>query len=329
MQKIVNTALIMTLISVVIITVSFLWGQDKKKMVDSTVNDITVKNDLQTHGIEVIASTDANFNTKLAQYIGNYNEVIPLADVAKPFAVFIKNNSQKEIVGISLRWQFVKSNGEINEANQIETSPGVLMGMKPRDPFMIGKTSLINDNSLKFFSYFQSIGTELLNAFKSNRSKRFKYKLNPEQAQNYISDVESQKQMLLKDVSNVSVVIDAVVFNDGTFVGENQSFLFEIMSGLIQARRDFLKKLREAEQSGKSNTDNLNKFISEMKSITAERRPTLKYLNGEDTFNQTYRYQMSGFIDEISSKRSRATDIYIVKDFLAVKDSDFIELKRK
>lgn len=95
-----GTVLLVVLFLIVILTVGFVWTQTIDTTKKPTVRDIdsknmknlTVKNDLQNHDIEVIAPTDANFNAELTQYIGNYNEVIPLVNVAKPFTVFIKNN---------------------------------------------------------------------------------------------------------------------------------------------------------------------------------------------------------------------------------------------
>lgn len=292
------------------------------------VENITIKNDLQTHGVEVVPSTDANFNSELVRLIGNYTEVIPLTEAAKPFGVLIKNNSQKEIVGVSLRWQFVKFNGEISETSQIETSPGVLLGMKPRDKFMLGKTSLINRNSLRYFTCFQSVETQILNAFKSNRSKRFNYELSPKQAEELISNVETQKLMMFNDVSSVVIIIDGGIFNDGTFIGENKTFLFESVSGMIQARKDFLEKLREVKLAEKSDTDSLNRFLSETESLFTMDQPNLNYRSGEEAFNQTYKYKMNNFINEVANKRSRMADNTILNDFLAVKDSDIIELKK-
>lgn len=317
-------SLTVVLVIVGLLTLCFAW----KDNINATEN-LTVKNDLQKFGVEIISPNNENFNNALTQYVGSYNEVNPLVEAAKPFAVFIQNNSEKEIVGISLRWKFTKFDGKISEVNQIETSPGILMGMKPHDAFMVGKTSLINSNSLKFFSYFPSIGEELLNAFKSNRSKRFVYKLGSEQIQSYTSSIEAQKKLIISDVLNVSVVIDGVIFNDGTFIGENQSFLFESMSGLLQARKNFIKKLRVKNQSLQNDTDNLNESVSDIKSITTESRPTLKYVDGKDAFDQNYNFYMNSLIGEIKGKRLKAKDNYIVKDFLKVKNSDFIDLKRK
>lgn len=324
MKRIISSMLLIVVLFIVALIVIFAWKGSNK-----TVNNLTVQNDLQNYGVEIVSATDENFNDELTSYVGNYNAVNPLVEAAKPFAIFVKNNSVKEIVGVSLRWEFTKPNGEIIQASQIESSPGILMGMKPRDPFIIGKTSLINSNSLKFFTYFQGIGEELLNAFKSNRSKRFRYHLGSEETQHYISGIESQKKAVLKDISNVSVVIDAVIFNDGTFIGENKSFFFESMNGRLQARRDFLKKLRENYQSRKSDTENLNESISNIKSINTEKLSALNYLNGNDAFKQSYERYMASLDSEIKSKRLRAKDDFIVKDFLEAKDSEFIELKRK
>ena len=337
MKKIITTTTITVLFSIGVLLVGLVLSQNTKKTENFTVDEekqdmknLVIKNNLQAHGIEVVAPTDADFNAELQQYTGKYNEVIPLVDGTKPFSFFIKNNSSKEVVGIALRWEFVKSNGEVQKSNQIETSPGVLMGIKPQDPFMIGKTSLINNNSHRFMSYFSDIAQQLLNVFKSNTYKRFEYKLSSEQAQNYISDVESRKRMIFKDVLNVSVFIDAIIFNDGTFIGDNQSFLFEQMSAMIQARRDFIKKLREAKQSGKSDTEAFNEFISRTGLTAADRQPTAKYpVNGKEAFDYTYKWQTANYIDEVNRKRTITTDRFILKDLLVVEDSSFIDLKRK
>src|SRR5688572_20163574 len=243
---------------------------------------ISIKNDLEGYGVGVGGPNDAGFNAELAQYVGeqNYDEVIPLVDSVKPLALFLKNDSSKEIVGIALRWQFTDTYGEINESNQIESTPGVLMGMKPLDPFMIGKTSLINPKSSRFITYFQSVGMSIENFFKSNRSKRFEYKLDHNQAQRHAFDIQSQRQFLpLKGASAVSVVVDAIIFNDGTFVGENRTFFFELMNGSVQARRDFLRQLRDTKQIGKDDANMLDDFISEVEATKAdpirwERKPS-------------------------------------------------------
>ncbi|MDQ3712023.1 MAG: hypothetical protein M3388_07365 [Acidobacteriota bacterium] len=134
------------------------------------MTDFEIKNNLQKFGIEIISPTDANFDSELTRRIGDFDVVLPLVEAAKPLVGFIKNNSSKEVVGISLRWDFIKSDGEeVFSSSGGVSSPGVLMGKKPRDPWMVGKTSLINSNELRFFSYFFDVVQTIQNI--NNRVK--------------------------------------------------------------------------------------------------------------------------------------------------------------
>lgn len=138
-MKIMTAILIMALSLVVTLTVGFIWRQSAKNMIN-----LETINNLQRYGVEIVSSTDANFNAEMIQYTGGRNTVVPLVEAAKPLAIFIKNNSPKDIIGVSLRWNFVKLNGEVHTSRQIESITGGLMGRKPIDPWMVGKTNLIN-----------------------------------------------------------------------------------------------------------------------------------------------------------------------------------------
>jgi len=99
------------LISVLLITAGLILAQsaqdtnslNSEKTYHKSMTNLAVKNNLQKYGIEVIQSTNPNFETELAKYIGENKNLAQLVNTAAPFAFFIRNNSGKEVVAISLR----------------------------------------------------------------------------------------------------------------------------------------------------------------------------------------------------------------------------------
>jgi len=326
----VSTCVVMLLI----ISAGALFQEGRLTQVDgqptSNRMDFSVQNNLQEFGVRVVESNDLSFDALLREYVGqsNYDKVLPLISAAKPSAIFIKNESEKEIVGVALRWLFVGNNGTITEAKQIESSPGALLGMKPRDPFMVGKTSLINGNSVRYFTHYHGLATPVINFFKSNSFKRFKYSLDSQHLESLISYAEYEKNTALKDVKAISVIVDAIIFKDGTFVGENRAHLIELTKGTIQARRDFLKEVREAKRLNKSDAQALDDFVSNAARRESTTKTGIQKLSeGDEAFNQSYESHVNEYAREIATKRLRATDAAIVKDLLATNDLDFIELR--
>ena len=293
--------------------------------------NLSVQNKLHSSGVKVITPSDSSFEIEVKSYVGsqNYDKVTPMVQAVEPAAIFIRNETRNEIIGIALRWQFVRTDGTVEEVNQIESSPGVLIGMKPRDPFMVGKTSLINPNSVRFLTHFRAVGMPILNFFKSNRSKRFEYQFSQTDIQNRVFDVAKEKETLLKDVKQVLVILDSIVFNDGTFIGDNQTLFFEMTRATIQARKDFLADLRESKRSNRSDKDTLDGFISKFSNRTSSLNDSSQPLSkAEEVFQRSYQSHMAGYVTEIANKRLKASDGTILNDFLKTKESDFIELRR-
>ncbi len=291
---------------------------------------LTIQNDLSAYGIEVVGPENTNFDNELRVYVGpnSYVGAAALVNAAKPLAIFIKNDSENDVVGLALRWKFVTSNGELKEMNQVQSSPGILMGMVPRDPSLIGKTSLINAKTLRFLTYYESVGTQIGNLFKSNRSERIAYQLDSKRVENSLAEMARQNQGAINGASEMVVVLDAVIFSNGTCVGRDESFLFESINGLVQAKRDFLNDLRAAKQNGKSDKgalDELSLKHSASSSPERSRRPA----TGKEAFEKAYQSSLADLTNEIDKKRLHATDEEIASDFLAVRDSDFIKLKKE
>jgi hypothetical protein len=306
-------------------------SQSPNKNVQNMKN-LTTRNDLQNYGVEIIPSSSENFDYELKQYTGSKDSLISLVESARPFAFFIKNNSPKEIVGVSLRWKFTDSNGRSVEIPQSEANPGVLMGIKPLDPRMAGKTSLINSGAIKFFTYFNDlIGHKI--AFANMRFKNpsidYKYQIDSGNTESDISNLNSQKVEYFSRYTDFSMSIDGIVFNDGTFVGADENFFFDTLNGDIQARKDILTALSEARSAGKKDANILEDILAKTSNISANLE-ALRSGNAtrEQVFDFSYKNYLKNLRNELVMKRARMSDDYIISQLQIARLSDFVTLHK-
>lgn len=296
--------------------------------------ELLIVNDTQKHEIHVIGPSDSRFNAALNEYTGDGNRLDPLIQAAKPLALFIKNDSDHEIIGVSLRWKFLKSTGEVREVPQIEVNPGVLIGLKPLDPFMIGKTSIMNRGTVRFFSYFvMSIQQKIMLANMKSRNPNVSYPnkidMTPQEISSISQEVTLQKEKLLESISSITVSVDGILFEDGTFVGDDKNFFFDLMRGRTQARKDLLIQIEEARQAGKSDEEILSVFLSDISLVRQPGRTgNSSYENSEEAFQSGYKSSMKSLRREFALQRSKMPDSLVLGRFRSVKLSDFITLRK-
>lgn len=305
------------------------------------MTDFSIENNVKDFGIEFITPHDADFDAVLKQFIGEYEVVIPLVEAAKPTVGFIKNNSLREVVGISLLWSYFYADGQLAYSTPDGVStPGVLMGVKVRDPLLVGKTSLINSNELRFFSNNQIVSGTIENTHKKVRSPIMRYEPNSDDIEKWISHVKlDQKQGIMEKISLVTVSVAGMFFNDGAFIGSNRGFFFESTSGLLKARRDFLQSLRRIKSSGKSDLEVLEEIVADIsgiieslpehKPVPPSLRPGSRYADAEEAFNHHYRIHLKHLKEEILRKKEAFPEEKIINRFLRVEDADFIDVYKE
>ncbi len=162
-----------------------------------------------------------------------------------------------------------------------------------------------------------------------------KYNPTAEEIQGNISYIEYRKSSpIMRDVSKAAVSFDGMLFNDGTFVGNNRDFFFELTNGSIQATRDSLIKLREARASGKSDSEILTQFVEEISETMlqipeTESRPGIRFVDGQDAFNHGYKSKLKSFKETVIRRKTKFSDTIIISDYLEVEDADFIDIHRE
>ncbi len=305
------------------------------------MTDFSIENNVKDFGIEFITPNDADFDAVLKQFIGQYDAVIPLVEAAKPLVGFIKNNSLREVIGISLQWSYFYPVGQLAYSTPDGvSSPGVLMGIKVRDPLLVGKTSLINSNDLRFFSNSQIVSQTLENTRKKVRSPIVRYEPNSDDIEEKVSWVKlEKKQGIMGKISLVTVSVAGMFFNDGAFIGSNKGFFFESKAGYIKARRDFLQNLRRIKSSGKNDREVLEEVVAdiskiiesipEYKPVPPTIRPGSHYADAQEAYNHGYRIHLKHLKEEILRRREKFPEEKIINEFLQVEDADFIDVYKE
>lgn len=303
--------------------------------------DFSVKNNVKDFGIEFVTPSDADFDATLKKFIGNFDVVVPLVEAAKPLVGFIKNNTPEEIIGISLQWSYFYPDGQLAFATPDGVStPGILMGMKVRDPLLVGKTSLINSNEMRFFSNNFSVSQTVENAYKKLRSPQMRYEPKSDDIESQIAFVKlQQKQGIMGKISSVTVSVAGMFFNDGAFIGSNEGFFFESTSGSVKARRDFLKKLRKIKSFGKNDDEVLEEVVAniseiiesipEHQPVPPSIRPGSRFADAQESYNHGYRIHLKHLKEDILRRTERFPATQLVNEFLRIEDTDFIDVYKK
>jgi hypothetical protein len=172
------------------------------------------KRDLPQQGVQIITPVEESFDYIASKY---FNGTIPAS--GQPFSVFIKNSSNKMVVAYALTWEFAKTDGKIMSNTVGYSEPGVLMGDEiPND---LKHTTAILPHEVRCFSW----GSQIM----------------PEESRDY-DQVRAMLESQLSEATDLTVSLDGVVFDDGSFVGPNMVF-FQQMQALVNAKIDLLREV--------------------------------------------------------------------------------------
>jgi hypothetical protein len=277
-------------------------------------------NDLQKYGIELVGISDEHFVDTLKRYVGDVPvDIGPAIEVVKPLGVLLVNNSERDVVGCRLRWEFSKVVGENHIFASGSATPGVLMGMKVHDPTLVGKCSLIAAGDIMLTSHNCSV-------------ERILEGLGVRHRTHVMSGMSGASDSLPKieadpTLSGVSVSVDGIFFDDGGFAGPDSYFFFDSMRGSVQARKDLVNAIFLA----KSQNSDVSKILEAHYRDYADGPRFLQrhHENGDDAFQDGYNWQAHSMAQEICQKRTKFSDQYIADDYAWRHDPKTVTLYRQ
>lgn len=251
------------------------------------------KRDFPEHDLHIITSADPAFEVTTSAYFKTRPEKSS-QDVLKPFSIFIKNSGNRTVAAYMLVWQLVQKNGKVIRNTTSYSEPAILMGEEmPTDP-RFKHTAAIEPNAVRCFWWSAPIDADgqgqIGSARDAEQSQRQKSGDTLETA------IRSQLTTELAEATDLTVSLDGVFFEDGSFVGPNTTGFFETMQAIVNAKLDLLREVANAKERGTED--------EALESITAKSLETDSMPTSAPTAEDTYKYYTKLFALEISGMKS-------------------------
>jgi hypothetical protein len=193
--------------------------------------------DLPSHKISLLAPGDPTFDGAADEILANKPALLAL----KHISVVLANNSDKHIVGYAVTWHFADPNGRIINKQATFMQPASLSDGNRRNlfPNHPGST-LIESGTKRLISPLAAIGTS------TNLAR-----METPAFQNALSGFDS----LMNESSEVSITLDGILFEDGSFVGPNRTGFYDSIVKTFDTVQNFNRELLKLSQSGSSDQD--------------------------------------------------------------------------
>lgn len=265
----------------------------------SNTRNVSVVNakGLDTEGVFLITPVDATFGPALAALAGSNHESV--AEAAGPFGVLVQNDTANNIVGCSLKWDLIGSDGKITTLHQEYNHPGALIGMEPLDPNMVGRTAVVNARSTAFLSLDSSIK----NIFDSTDSQSAVANRDRDRLARLSNSTNKQ----LKNVVSITVSIDGVVFDTGEFIGPDTTRFYKRIRAFVNAKKDLVDSINKGRADKKEAADILTGLSSKI------RNSPFMLSNTNDTeYDQAYDAYFKRFVKELDNIKDVNDDQAII-----------------
>ena len=255
--------------------------------------------DLQENGVHIITPVDPSFAELAAKH---FEKRTP--EALQPLSVFIKNSSKRLVLGYALTWEILDAEGKTITSKTVAYSePGALMGAEiPKD---LIHTTAIEPGAERCFTVNSQIEKEAVGpggfggAFSLRTTEESARALQAMIANQKGEEIASTLRAMWADqlshASDVTVSLDGVIFDDGTFVGPNKTGFFERMQAMLNAKVDLLREITVA-----SEQDKLDETFD---SIAAKSRESDVVLGTTASSDDWYYYFRKLYASEISNQR--------------------------
>src|SRR5581483_9275392 len=220
---------------------------------------------LPAYGLTVVALNDPQYNDMMSDFFGDNPP--ELVKIAAPTSVFLINGSDKVIIAYDLTYDFRAADGTVNSNEYSSIFMPALIDW-PRERLAEDQAAVILPGRARLISPMFSFGGltkgQLPPSF-GNESDEKRLK----------KEMMSAIKMTLEWTSSLTITLDGVFFEDGSFVGPDASEFFENTKATITARRDllewFVASVRKRERKGESP----DIVFSELEAVVKEMpRPT-------------------------------------------------------
>lgn len=252
--------------------------------------------DIPRDGLEIVSPTHSEFPSMKSKLLKKKQNVFN-EDTA-PVGVFIKNKSKQDVVAYILKWEVTRADGRVETTVNSYSRPDILMGKKTYKDENLSASMMLRSNKARFFSLSESgaqgievgLGTEADNDSSSSAGQAAGIGTS--------ADIKSDN---LAEVRSITVSIDGAFFDDGTFVGENNTKYFERTKAEINAKLDMLQDIKNRLKNGDKPGDVMKHLEEVSLVLTAP-----ESLTGSDKPVDVYNFFRKMYHREILQRRAIA-----------------------
>ena len=254
--------------------------------------------DLPEYSLIIIAPTDPSFDDEVRRLAAGLDDKQKyLIESLKPFSVFIKNRSRRDVIAYRLRWDILRPDGVVTTHTTTYAEPGALMGRDSRtDEGSRNAGVSIRANSGRYVSLASSIGESQDPEASLGGGVGVSSEADLDQIQRagagrdqaaLIHTLAAQ----LARAESLTVSLDGAVFDEGSFVGADSLDYFTQLQAAINAKRDLLQSSLLAVQRDKP----IGQVFDDIESITREPDVTI---HADSTQDDYYRFYKKTFAAE-------------------------------
>jgi hypothetical protein len=245
--------------------------------------------DLAGHGLKLIDPSDPTFENRLTAELG-----AKAADQVEPITVFLENKGNRTVVAYVIQWCLTKPDGTNKYYRKAVLNPEAFMGGTLLNEAAKQQSGQIEPNSSKLLSLIATDGSGIL-----------RVDLTPTEAEAAKKGKQPDRETLRKRVyqqlasySDITVSIDAAIFDDGTLVGPDTTGFFDRVNAVLDAKRNLLESIRNETLSNKDARDQFYKQLEQSISQAPGG------LNSDSTSTDYYNYFRQLYVNEILRMKS-------------------------
>jgi hypothetical protein len=234
-------------------------------------------------------------------------------EALRPYSVFVKNRNAKTVVACLLKGEMVRPNGTV----KIETTGFVTLWR-----LMNQGASGIGEYSIKpEAAWFFSPSSIDINQDPSMAEAQVNPpSLEPSQERMQTEYLRKLTERL-RQYASITVSVDGVFFDDGTFIGPNSTHFFEMVEASRNARRDLFRGVGLEINKGR-HLDEIFKSLEEL-----ARQSEVK-LNQDSTSADFYSHYKKRVAEEVLHMRQTAGDERTKEFMMEPLRKQWIELKK-
>lgn len=265
--------------------------------------------DLAGHGLTIIGPTSNDFDKHIAKLkAGKRQKQQTRIDLLRPFSGFIHNAGKADVVAYTVKWELTTNDGRVRTSYSSYSAPGSMMGEKlpPGKDSEIFSGRKIRQNSARIISWDPSleddgapvagfggpVDSAQLNVFNDALQRGDDLALTQALAEQ------------LNQASNITMTLDAALFEDGTFVGPDTGGLFVRTRAELSAKHDLIKSITLALRKKATPTQ----ILDHVQAVNNDPQASETSLEPGATRAQAYRYYATIYRTELLNMRSSIGD---------------------